>query len=132
VAISASYNYTRGRIKNDDGPETPLDHIPPSFGRAAISYNTARFTSELFVNFNGWKRLKNYSASGEDNLQYAIADRGMPSWWTLNLRASYDVNRLITLQAGIDNLLDLQYRQFASGINAPGRNFFGTLRFKIG
>lgn len=131
VAISASYNYTRGRIKNENGPETPLDHIPPPFGRAAISYNTARFNSELFVNFNGWKRLKNYSASGEDNLQYAIAGRGMPSWWTLNLRASYDINRFFTVQVGIDNLLDIQYRLFASGINAAGRNIFGTLRVKI-
>jgi hemoglobin/transferrin/lactoferrin receptor protein len=32
---------------------------------------------------------------------------------------------------GIDNILDLQYRTFASGINSPGRNVFGTVRIKF-
>lgn len=130
-SLSAAYNYTRGRVKNEVGPETPLDHIPPAFGRVALGFNTTRFNSELFVNFNGWKRLRNYSTSGEDNLQYAIAGRGMPSWWTLNLRTSYDINAVFTVQAGVDNLLDIQYRLFASGINAAGRNIFGTLRIKF-
>ncbi len=130
IIVSASHNYTHGRVKNDGATETPLDHIAPSFGRAGIQYNTAKFKSELFINFSGWKYLRNYSASGEDNLQYATA-KGMPSWYTVNVRASYDISNMFTVQAGIDNLLDLQYRTFASGINAPGRNLFGTLRVKF-
>jgi hemoglobin/transferrin/lactoferrin receptor protein len=39
------------------------------------------------------------------------------------------VQKLITLQAGVDNMFDIQYRTFASGINAPGRNIFAALRF---
>jgi hemoglobin/transferrin/lactoferrin receptor protein len=74
--------------------------------------------------------LSDYSDSGEDNLQYATAE-GMPSWYTINLRSSYELNKLLTLQVGIDNLLDLQYRTFASGINASGRNIFATLRIKF-
>ena len=35
------------------------------------------------------------------------------------------------VQAGVDNLLDTQYRIFASGINAPGRNIFGTVRLNF-
>lgn len=127
LALTASYNYTHGRIVSDNAAETPLDHIPPAFGRAGISYNTPRFKNELFSNFNGWKRLRNYSPSGEDNLQYATAE-GMPAWWTLNWRGSYQLSKTFTLQAGVDNIFDLQYRLFASGINSPGRNFFGTLR----
>ncbi len=130
VAITASHNYTHGRVKNDDGSESPLDHIAPAFGRIGVQYNTTRFKSELFSNFSGWKHLSSYSSSGEDNLQYATAE-GMPSWYTLNIRASYDINTMFTVQAGVDNLLDLQYRTFASGINAPGRNIFGTLRIKF-
>lgn len=130
LALTASYNYTRGRVKNENAPETPLDHIAPAFGRAGLSYAKEKLRAEFYTNFNGWKRLSTYSSSGEDNLQYATP-QGMPSWYTLNLRASYDIHRLLTLQAGIDNLLDLQYRQFASGINAPGRNIFGTLRVKF-
>ncbi len=130
LVITASHNYTYGRVKNPGAAETPLDHIAPAFGRAGIQYNTAKFKSELFTNFSGWKSLRNYSDSGEDNLQYATV-KGMPSWYTINIRASYDISTMVTLQAGIDNLLDLQYRTFASGINAPGRNIFGALRIKF-
>ncbi|MFZ4549484.1 MAG: hypothetical protein ACOYN4_18700, partial [Bacteroidales bacterium] len=62
-----------------------------------------------------------------DNEQYATAD-GMPAWFTLNVRASYQFNRNISLQAGVENILDKHYRNFASGISAPGRNVFVTLR----
>ncbi|HQW22944.1 MAG TPA: TonB-dependent receptor [Bacteroidia bacterium] len=39
------------------------------------------------------------------------------------------MHKLVTLNAGIENILDTQYRTFASGINAPGRNVFVTARF---
>jgi hemoglobin/transferrin/lactoferrin receptor protein len=130
LVITASYNYTHGSVKNKNGPDTPLDHIPPVFGRIGIQVNAEKFKSELFSNFSGWKYLGQYSSSGEDNLQYATGE-GMPSWYTINLRAGYDINKVVTLQAGIDNILDLQYRTFASGINSPGRNIFGTVRVKF-
>lgn len=130
IALTASHNYTYGRVVNDEGPDTPLDHVAPVFGRVGIQFNNSKFRSELFTNFSAWKHLDDYSISGEDNLQYATAE-GMPSWYTINLRASYDLNTMFTLQAGIDNLFDLQYRTFASGINSPGRNVFGTLRVKF-
>jgi len=130
IAVKGTMNYTKGRVKNDSGPETPLDHIPPFFGRLAVQYNMNKFRSELFTNFNGWKTLSNYSNSGEDNLNYATP-LGTPSWYTINLRTSFDFNSMFTVQVGIDNILDLQYRAFASGINAPGRNIFGSLRIKF-
>ncbi len=128
--ITASWNHTKGRVINKDAADTPLDHIAPNFGRAGIQYTGSKLRGELFSNFSGWKRLKDYSQSGEDNLQYATV-KGMPSWWTVNLRLSAEVSKTFTLQAGIDNILDLQYRTFASSINAPGRNFFVTGRLKF-
>ena len=53
---------------------------------------------------------------------------GLPAWFTLNLKASYAFNPNLTVQAGIDNLLDTKYRTFGSGINAMGRNINVTLR----
>ena len=65
--------------------------------------------------------------NGEDNEQYATAE-GMPAWICANLRLSYSPSKSINVTAGVDNIMDTQYRTFASGINAPGRNFFLTLR----
>jgi hemoglobin/transferrin/lactoferrin receptor protein len=130
LAVTASYSYTHGSVKVSGGPDTPLDHIPPQFGRVGVAYSNSKFRSELFSNFNGKKYLRNYSSSGEDNLQYTPAT-GMPSWYTINIRLAYDYGKYFTFQAGVDNIMDLQYRQFASGINSPGRNIFGTLRVRF-
>jgi len=55
----------------------------------------------------------------------------MPSWYTINLKASYNVTKNITVQAGVENILDQNYRTFASGVHAMGRNIFGVLRLSI-
>lgn len=127
-SASASYNLTKGVITSE--ADKPLDHIPPSFGRVDFKYTRDKFTGSAFVNFNGWKKIEDYFPNGEDNEVYATAE-GMPSWYTINLRAGYQFNSFVALQLGVDNLLDLQYRTFASGINAPGRNLFATLRISF-
>jgi len=98
--------------------------------RLSFTYLYNKFSSEFFVNYQGWKHLKDYYLNGEDNEQYATPD-GMPAWFTANMRASYKMQDRLTLQAGIDNIFDTQYRTFASGINAPGRNVFACLRFQL-
>ncbi|MFN5369908.1 MAG: TonB-dependent receptor domain-containing protein, partial [Bacteroidia bacterium] len=125
-SFAGGVNYTYGRIVSDTG-HTPLDHIPPVNARLELLYVTERLQAMVFANYNGWKRLKDYYLNGEDNEQYATPD-GMPAWYTLNMRLSYKVTNWLTVQGGIDNLFDTQYRTFSSGINAPGRNFLLTLR----
>ncbi len=128
LAAFGSVTYTRGRIQAGEGDEdTPLDHIAPLYGRAGARWHTMKANVEAFALFNGKKKLEDYNLEGEDNLQYAPAD-GMPSWFTLNLRGGYRFTRNLALQAGVDNILDVQYRAFASGINGPGRNFWVTVR----
>jgi hemoglobin/transferrin/lactoferrin receptor protein len=127
--FSFMMNYTYGRIKTDTS-DYPLDHIPPFMARLQLMYTNKNFSSDFYVNYNGWKKLKNYNMSGEDNQQYATPD-GMPAWFTVNFRASYKVYKMLTLQAGVDNIFDTQYRTFASGINAPGRNIYGSIRFNF-
>jgi hemoglobin/transferrin/lactoferrin receptor protein len=124
---NASGTYTYGRILQDEGDNTPLDHIPPFFGKVGLRYDAQRFDLEIFSLFNGKKPISQYFLNGEDNEQYAPAD-GMPSWFTINVRGGYIIGKVLQVQVGIDNILDTQYRVFASGINAPGRNFFITLR----
>lgn len=123
-SLKSNLNYTHGRVKGDNAP---LDHIPPLFGLTSLKLELTRFTGEIYARYNGWKRIKDYSSSGEDNEAYATPD-GMPSWYALNLRAGFQFNRYLNLQADVENLMDRHYRLFASGISAPGRNFVLTLR----
>ena len=86
-----------------------------------------RFRIETYVLYNGWKRLKDYNVNGEDNLSNATAN-GMPAWYTLNVRTAFTVSKNIMIQAGLENIMDNNYRTFSSNISAPGRNFTLSLR----
>jgi hemoglobin/transferrin/lactoferrin receptor protein len=104
-----------------------MDHIPPVFGKSSVSYTGSNMGFEFYVMYNGWKRISDYNPDGEDNAQYATPD-GMPCWLTLNARAQYRFNKNIALQLGLENLLDRNYRYFASGFSAAGRNVVIALR----
>jgi hemoglobin/transferrin/lactoferrin receptor protein len=125
-SLSVGINYTYGRVKTDSS-DAPLDHIPPFMARTSFSYRNKNFNADFFINFSGAKQLKDYALGGEDNEQYAT-ENGMPAWFTLNLRTAYRIQKNIQIQAGVDNIFDTQYRTFASGINAPGRNLFVCIR----
>lgn len=128
-SLEGNLNYTYGRLR-DDTSWVPMDHIAPLYGRLAAILKLKKFRGEFYTLFNGRKWLKDYAASGEDNLQYATPN-GMPGWFTLNLRGSYSINQYLRIQVALENLLDTRYRYFASGISAPGRNVTVTLRTKF-
>lgn len=125
-SLNGTFNYTYGRIREESGL-TPLDHIPPVFGKAALLYNKGSLQGEFSFVFNGKKDISDYLLNAEDNEIYATPD-GMPAWNTLNLRLAYQITSYLNLQLACDNLLDTNYRVFASGVSAPGRNFRVTVR----
>ncbi len=128
-SASASVTYTYGRIQTDSA-NVPLDHIPPLYARVSAHYYNSRFNSELFILMNGKKNIKDYLLNAEDNEKYATP-MGMPAWYVLNLHIGYQLTKNVMLQAGIDNILDQNYRVFSSGIQAPGRNLFTNLRLSF-
>ena len=129
LSLTSSLNYTYGRIKTDS-TNYPLDHIPPVFGKTSLQLSVKKIRSEFYALYNGWKKVKDYNLLGEDNFAYATPE-GMPAWNTLNIRISYQVTKNLQIQAAIENILDRQYRVFASNINGTGRNFILTLRGNI-
>ena len=148
LAFSSTLSLTKGNFKTDASKTSavyekqangtyllvnrnvstkPLDHIPPVLGKTSLTYQHKIFNTEVSLLYNGWKRLKDYNADGEDNAQYATAD-GMPSWMTLNWKGNVQVIKNLRVQVGVDNILDRNYRAFASGFSAGGRNFLVGLR----
>ncbi len=126
TTIDAVFTYTKGDYTNA-GTTVPLDHVPPTYGRYGIRHNEKIWQAEFYSLFNGWKRIEDYSPSGEDNQQYATID-GMPSWMTFNLRGSVNISKNLMFQVLAENLTDLNYRYFGSGFSAAGRNFTFSLK----
>lgn len=125
-SITGTINYTYGRIKEDTG-DIPLDHIPPVFGKAAVQYRSPKLQGEFSWLFNGRKDISDYLLNAEDNEMYATGD-GMPAWNAFNLRIGWQMIKVLNIQLACENILDTNYRVFASGVSAPGRNFRLTLR----
>ncbi len=128
---NGSYTFTHGRFnKFASSNDEPLDHIPPIYGQLALRYN---FTEEIFCEaqylFNGRKLAKDYSSSGEDNANQNPPG-GNPNWGIYNLRLGYQRNGL-SLQLSAENLTDLRYRYFASGVTASGRSLNVNLGIRI-
>ncbi len=119
LTLKGNITYTEGR---DLTNKASLDHIPPLFGNAVLLYETDRFFAQANFLFNGMKKIEDYSPSGEDNQQYATPD-GTPAWQTWNLHLGKQLSKMLRIQVGVENIADLNYRTFASGINAGGRNF---------
>ena len=122
ILFYGNFNFTHGRIQHDNVNE-PLDHIAPYYGKTGFKYESNLVNLDLYMLYNGKKKLSDYSPSGEDNLKYAPKN-GTPSWETLNLKGTLFLSEQFTFFTGIENILDTQYRTFSSGINASGRNFF--------
>jgi hemoglobin/transferrin/lactoferrin receptor protein len=124
--LNATYTYTKGTY-NDGSKEMPLDHVPPAYGRIGMKHNSKKWNAEVYSVYNSWKRIADYNLNGEDNEIYATKD-GMPSWMTFNFISQYTPTKDLTLGIGVENITDLNYRYFASGISAVGRNYIITCR----
>ncbi|HBS10985.1 MAG TPA: TonB-dependent receptor, partial [Flavobacteriaceae bacterium] len=123
----ASITHTKGYTYDTD---EPLSSIPPLFGMVAISHKKGRLELGLDYKFNSRKKAKDYNLSEgidrfEDTPYIAAIDTyyGTPTWASLNFSSTYKLTKNIDALLSVDNIFDVHYKEFASGISAPGRNF---------
>jgi len=128
--------YTKGRTYDS---EEPLSSIPPFFGQFDVNYTHNKIQIGTSFRFNSKKDITDFNfTEGIDNHDLTpIVDEnaledidkyyGSPSWFAFGINSSYRFNKNWKLQGRISNLFDQHYREFASGISAPGRNFSFSL-----
>ena len=124
IIIENSFNIQKGLdVSNNE----PLGHIPPYYGHSSIKIFHKKTTSRLWTSFAFKKTLDN-SNDASDNIDLAT-DEGWPGWQTINLSFKYDLNESTKFQFNVENILDVHYITFASGISSPGRNFKFSVNF---
>lgn len=136
----------------------PLDHIPPMYGRVSLIFQTKKLRLEGLARFNGAKPASEFAINNveyvpecrcflfdregqADNIEYGLINKdagpyesiyeGLPSWITYNIYLTYQFSKSFSINTGLENIGDIHYRNFGSGISAPGRNFSITLRGKF-
>ncbi|MCF8308349.1 MAG: TonB-dependent receptor [Bacteroidales bacterium] len=122
-SVSGQMTVTEGEDNNGNA----IRHAAPTFATAALMYDTERFTGEFYLRYNARISHNNLAPSERSKLHmYALNDAGnpySPEWYTLNFKASYKISESLKINAGVENILDVRYRPYSSGIAAPGRNF---------
>jgi hemoglobin/transferrin/lactoferrin receptor protein len=127
----ASLTYTKGTAYDTN---EPLSSIPPLFGNIELGYARNRIETGINMVFNTRKRAEDYNISeGIDNIEqtpYVLPEGeyyGTPAWYTLNYYMRFKTSKYVDLLINVDNILDVHYKEFASAISAPGRNFSFTV-----
>jgi hemoglobin/transferrin/lactoferrin receptor protein len=117
-----------------DGEETgtgePLRHTTPLFGKAGLRWLHPEklWQLEVYSEFSANRWRDEIPVSEIDDKPYLYTDRGSPGWYTLNIKSSLPLTPSLELNMGMENVLDLHYRPYSSGISAPGRNFMLAIR----
>jgi hemoglobin/transferrin/lactoferrin receptor protein len=136
LRLTSTINWQKGREKDfESGLDSPPTHVAPTFGATHLILNRKKLMVDLYAVYNGEISNKDLAFSEQADAHLYAKDKNgnpySPAWWTLNLKASYKVLSHLTLDAGVENILDKRYRPYSSGISAPGMNFIISLRGNI-
>ena len=126
--FKSNITYTEGGSKKT---HHPLPSISPLFGSLYLKWIHSRLKMQLSYKFSGSKNPLDYSLGGEDGLEETpilgykdgkTEYYGTPSWGVFKLSSSYPLSNNLKATLILDNIFDIHYKEYASGISSPGRN----------
>lgn len=134
--FESDLNFQKGKEELDDGSTSASRHAAPFFGVTRLRYkHNNKLRVELNTIFQAEQSFENLAESerSKDEI-YAKDENGnnyAPAWYTLNLKANYQLNKTINLSGGIENITDQRYRPYSSGISGAGRNLILSLGIRF-
>jgi hemoglobin/transferrin/lactoferrin receptor protein len=133
LAVQTHANWITGKEK--DGTQStprPFRYAPPFYGSTLLKYRNKKWYAEVNINYNSQINNANLAASEQAKTEiYAIDTNGKPfspSWYTLNIKATYQATKSLLLTTGWENATNQRYRPYSSGIAAAGSNVIFALR----
>lgn len=125
----------KGEEELDDGSTAPLRHAGPWFGTTHLLWSGAGLEVDFYAVYNGEIAYNDLAPEEQaKNYMYALDENGnpwLPSWLTWNVKARYRISDLLQLTVGLENITDVRYRPYSSGITAAGRNLIGAVQVRF-
>lgn len=133
ISITNNVSWQQGYEYNNDSLKYfPLQHNAPLFGSSHLIFTYKKIKTDFYINYNGEMRYDQLSvAERSESYNYAKNENMKPyspSWYTVNFKLALYFNKNTSINFGIENISDLLYRPYSSGISAPGRNYYLGLR----
>jgi len=116
VSLAANYAYVSFISLYD--PDTYFTHVPEHEVNVSVQVEP----TESFDISGHFRYMSERYSTSYGTIAGAFS--------TIDLQASYTFRKLITLEAGIENLLDRDYA-LTEGFPAPGRTWFASLNFQL-
>lgn len=125
--LLSDLNYQKGNEELDDGSTSSPRHAAPLFGVSRLRYRQQALTIELYAMYQGEIGSEDLAKEEQSKDEIYAKDQNgknyAPSWYTLNLKAEYQLNDALSVNIGLENIGDRRYRPYSSGLSAAGRNF---------
>ena len=108
----------------------PLGKVSPLMGYGGVRWQATSkkvWTELVCLTYGEAARM---NTADQQDVQ-RIPPNGTPSFWLLTLRGGWQVNDHLILNAGVENMLNQNYRYHGSGSNEPGLgvNLGATVKF---
>ncbi|HEV7782344.1 MAG TPA: TonB-dependent receptor [Chitinophagaceae bacterium] len=136
LSIQSHANFISGKETDDVKDEqVPLRHAAPFYGSTLLRYRLRKLFVQASAEYNS--KIENADLAPSEQAKtdiYAKDANGKPyspGWYTLNLKASYQVVKNLMISAGWENMTNQRYRPYSSGIVAGGSNFIISLRASL-
>ncbi len=124
--FTTNLSYQKGVEVLDNGSSSPLRHAAPLFGQSAIQFKSNKITMMLSARYSSSVSFNQLAMEEIDKPEIYAKDKNgnpfSPTWYTLNFKSVLDINSLIKINIGLENIFDTRYRSYSSGLVAPGRN----------
>lgn len=134
LSFSSRINYQKGEEELDDGSFSPLRHAAPLFTTSHLILEENNIKADLYFVYNGEISYADLAEEEKNKTNIYASDKNgnpySPSWYTLNLKVQYLLNKNISTIIGVENITDQRYRTYSSGIASAGRNFVLSLKLK--
>ena len=128
-------NVQKGVEELDNGSVAPMRHVAPSFGRLSFEYNEKDVKLILENEFSAGRSFEQLADSEiAKDFIYAKDDEGnpyVPAWMIQNLRFNYALSNNLTFRTSVENVFNVLYRPYSSGISGAGRNFQFSLSVRF-
>ncbi len=134
LVFSTDLNFQKGVEFASNGKTYPARHTAPFFGNSKLTYKRKNVLIQLYANYQGELKNEKFARSEQKKREiYALDKNGnvyAPRWCTFNAKAHYQFSKNLSFSTGIENITDLRYRPYSSGISSAGRNFIFSLKLK--
>ncbi|MBC7851000.1 MAG: TonB-dependent receptor [Chitinophagaceae bacterium] len=133
LSFQTHANWINGKETDDvNNVQVALRHAPPFYGSSFFRYRKNKLFLEASSFYNSEVSNEDLAPSEQVKTDIYAKDKDgkpySPSWYTFNLKASYQLVKNLLLTAGWENITDQRYRPYSSGIVAAGSNVIVSVR----